>query len=168
MGKNKRTCNHSHRCGRCLRYAGADGTLGRGRPPGLRRHGFSEGAAERGRQNLFHLLHHPQGQRLGAAESRRNPADVSMYSVLYRRGHLPGDSPDEGALSGYADSEHPATISGAGGKLSTVRPERWYPPITGAAARVVESSPSRPLPSMSIRSASLPISCGIRFICTTQ
>ena len=61
--------------------------LGRGRHPRLRRHRLPRGAQERGRQGLLHLLHHPQGQRLGQGQPGRGAA------VLH---HRPASTPPSG------------------------------------------------------------------------
>ncbi len=58
--------------------------VGRRRHPRLRWHRLSAGAEGCRRKDLLHLLHHPQGQRVGQSEPGRGAAVLHYDRLLHR------------------------------------------------------------------------------------
>ena len=88
------------------------------RHPRLRRHRVPRPAAGHRRQDLFHLLHHPQGQRLGQSQPRRDPAVLHHDRLLHCPGGHGHHPPDAGHQPRADAGEHPGRhrpLVGGGG-----------------------------------------------------
>ena len=120
-----RARDHSHRLGRCARNTGDLKKVGCRCHPRLRRHRLPAAAQGCRRQDLLHLLYHPQGQRMGKGKPGRGTAVLHHDRLLHRprqhRDHPADEGHQPGADAGEHQRRHHPLVGGHGSNHRSAR-----------------------------------------------